>query len=1209
MQIGGSSPEPSSSSAQTSAVEPELTSLPEPSESQTTAPSTETEPQPVSAGASSYNGTPSDNTSASSTNGSPASSNQSSADKRLDARLQRKVDNEKLDGQPFDKWKNQAGAKGAAAKGGHRFASYMKNHPKGMVFGVVALLAALFGSALWFLSIPFQLIHMAQLLLDGRSGPAETQIEQPAERRLIARLMQIRAKEPVGAKKVTGNPIADKLDNMRIDRFNKLLAKDNLKMQFDKTGRLTGIVDTVSGAVLEDLSDASFLERRNTIGNLVSHRISPWRVLKRVKYTKLMRFHARVSFKFWPQEKLTDIKKLLVEKIRLGASPAEIRAATGTNPDGSTTPADPKAQSGSDVANATAEEFIKTGDKAASIKAGLKLFNQKFSGTLGVSGIVAMVCSVVGMITEYSNNGYITRTEQLMRNGNSILTMVSQLRKGQNLDIEKFGLVMSRFNGDSTAAKTSNDHKGWDQSAAYRRLNKLPIVANVADANYNPDLNPASNPDGFWLNDVSNILNTIIDHIPGAKLVCAAANSLIGSIFLFITGILEVAGNVVDGETLEIAAQAAKIALQLTLTEKILPWALSMATDLAITGTENSVDFFNNADAGTFLSAHDYQRSYGGRRLKHSEQLALTNAHDSEQTQIAAEKGWFYQTLALANPHSLASQTLMKIPTNPSTAIADITSFPQNTAHTIAQILSGQPAQAVDINQINPYHLALYGFTKAEIDKYDPIDNEKYLTTPIAGTTQTRLSVLGDSTDYSPDDGDDTNSDDLMHCFVNKFRAPAELKDDHICAGIGSVTEESDTADNPGNDIVQQIYASHGLTGVTIDDDFLRYRLQLLYTHAIKGLDCLSNEEPCFVGKNIAGTTSTGGTVANTGPWKSGASCDGISDGSFANFRHSALGIAGTWNDISPAAQQAVSSVGGEYGAWSQSLDVAIGGIWKDQGESWAAAANGAYDARLHAALANINASWGTKKTIYIRYAHEFNGDWFKWTVNNGENADFIKASRHFYDLVQSDLVAKGRDAKVVWSPNYGGHQMDTQQNWPGDDKVDVVGVDTYDNEVSDTQAKWDTNFQRTDGYGSPQGTGAWQAFAKKHGKPIAFPEWGLSGSGPTEDPFYIQKMNEFFRANAGVGPGQVLYEVYFNCSGGWNGQFALYPNTQVPQSAAEYAKLSWGATAAADAAPAAADVATTASAPRRQWWDVGGLLSGWAMDFVRSQTQGALDY
>src|SRR4051812_23772195 len=92
--------------------------------------------------------------------------------------------------------------------------------------------------------------------------------------------------------------------------------------------------------------------------------------------------------------------------------------------------------------------------------------------------------------------------------------------------------------------------------------------------------------------------------------------------------------------------------------------------------------------------------------------------------------------------------------------------------------------------------------------------------------------------------------------------------------------------------------------------------------------------------------------------------------------------------------------------------------------------------------------------------------------------------------------------------------------------------------------------------YGGPVGYGAWVKAAVAHGKKLAVSEWGVwdwDGPGPVDadNPFYIQKMYEFFRANA----PSIEYETYYNCVA----EHRLYPNTPYPAASARYQEL-WSA-------------------------------------------------
>ncbi|MBF4621861.1 glycoside hydrolase family 26 protein [Clavibacter sp. VKM Ac-2542] len=93
--------------------------------------------------------------------------------------------------------------------------------------------------------------------------------------------------------------------------------------------------------------------------------------------------------------------------------------------------------------------------------------------------------------------------------------------------------------------------------------------------------------------------------------------------------------------------------------------------------------------------------------------------------------------------------------------------------------------------------------------------------------------------------------------------------------------------------------------------------------------------------------------------------------------------------------------------------------------------------------------SWGADlakygKTVYLRYGHEMNGNWYPWSdgVNGNASGSYVQAWKHVHDLV----VAQGAtNVKWVWSPNvpYPG-STDLASLYPGADQVDVVALDGY---------------------------------------------------------------------------------------------------------------------------------------------------------------------
>ncbi len=90
----------------------------------------------------------------------------------------------------------------------------------------------------------------------------------------------------------------------------------------------------------------------------------------------------------------------------------------------------------------------------------------------------------------------------------------------------------------------------------------------------------------------------------------------------------------------------------------------------------------------------------------------------------------------------------------------------------------------------------------------------------------------------------------------------------------------------------------------------------------------------------------------------------------------------------------------------------------------------------------------GFGKPIFVRWGHEFNGDWYPWGIaRNGQDpANYVKAYRRVHDLV---LRAGAKNIIWVWCPNAGSVPAQTWNDplsaYPGDEYVDWVAIDGYD--------------------------------------------------------------------------------------------------------------------------------------------------------------------
>jgi glycosyl hydrolase family 26 len=304
--------------------------------------------------------------------------------------------------------------------------------------------------------------------------------------------------------------------------------------------------------------------------------------------------------------------------------------------------------------------------------------------------------------------------------------------------------------------------------------------------------------------------------------------------------------------------------------------------------------------------------------------------------------------------------------------------------------------------------------------------------------------------------------------------------------------------------------------------------------------------------------------------WLSGQSeTDTTANGSFAAWRGRDVEICGSWAPIDTAGN-AIDSPDwfiGPGGAYQNIpvCDWAIGAMITGAGETWASAASGSYDTRWRDQLLQLKASWGARAAanMYIRFAHEFNGNWYPWTVTDANKANFITAWQRFYGLVQTHFPG----AKTVWCPNPASSYTYTGGTgigglYPGDAYVDVVATDWYNQWPHTTTAAAAQVAAEQTQDGGPSGVESYRAFAEAHGKPFALGEWSNpgvdngDGGGGGDAPEWFQWMHDWLVAHAGTGPGQVIYEVLLNIPSASSARFDVYPVDIQPLSSARYALL-----------------------------------------------------
>ena len=102
------------------------------------------------------------------------------------------------------------------------------------------------------------------------------------------------------------------------------------------------------------------------------------------------------------------------------------------------------------------------------------------------------------------------------------------------------------------------------------------------------------------------------------------------------------------------------------------------------------------------------------------------------------------------------------------------------------------------------------------------------------------------------------------------------------------------------------------------------------------------------------------------------------------------------------------------------------------------------------------------------------------------------------------------------WTANPG-TSLSFASFYPGDDVVDIVGLDIFDMKWQDTtsspEQRWSFLLNQFNGLI------AHRDFAAQHGKPLSFPEWGLYAKGDVQggggdNPYYIDRMADWFANN-----------------------------------------------------------------------------------------------
>jgi hypothetical protein len=152
-----------------------------------------------------------------------------------------------------------------------------------------------------------------------------------------------------------------------------------------------------------------------------------------------------------------------------------------------------------------------------------------------------------------------------------------------------------------------------------------------------------------------------------------------------------------------------------------------------------------------------------------------------------------------------------------------------------------------------------------------------------------------------------------------------------------------------------------------------------------------------------------------------------------------------------------------------------------------------------------------------LRVGHEFNASGYPWAASKNPTAWVA----YYRQIVTTLRSVPGANFQFDWCSDPGTGYMAPEKVYPGDDYVDIIGMDVY-NAIWDVktphtpEAQW--NFLVT----QPNGLNWLASFARLHRKRISIPEWatgrlysaGAESRSAGDDSLFVNNMAAWMKEN-----------------------------------------------------------------------------------------------
>ena len=113
---------------------------------------------------------------------------------------------------------------------------------------------------------------------------------------------------------------------------------------------------------------------------------------------------------------------------------------------------------------------------------------------------------------------------------------------------------------------------------------------------------------------------------------------------------------------------------------------------------------------------------------------------------------------------------------------------------------------------------------------------------------------------------------------------------------------------------------------------------------------------------------------------------------------------------------------------------------------------SGKYDSYIRKFISQIR---GYKKTLFLRFAHEMNGNWYPWSGVKIGSQKYIKLYQYLYHFFKREKCLN-----VKWVLCFSESSVPQENNgfsiyYPGDEYVDVIGIDGYNWGNTQSWSNW----------------------------------------------------------------------------------------------------------------------------------------------------------